>query len=139
MFQKIVVGTDGFGPAGRAVARAAALAGASGGEVVVVHVRPHHRAEPAPLRDPNATPGVDAGRGVLEDAQRRYGEGVRMRTLLRVGAPAETLVDVAAEEGADLIVVGDRGMSERFAMGAVPNQVSHHAPCHVLIVRTQDE
>jgi nucleotide-binding universal stress UspA family protein len=45
---------------------------------------------------------------------------------------------VAEETGADLIVVGNKGMTgaERFLLGSVPNKVSHHAPCSVLIVRT---
>jgi nucleotide-binding universal stress UspA family protein len=45
---------------------------------------------------------------------------------------------VAETEGADLIVVGNKGMTgaRRFLLGNVPNKVSHHAPCSVLIVRT---
>ena len=45
----------------------------------------------------------------------------------------------AAEEvGADLIIVGNKGMSgaKRFLLGSVPNKVSHHAPCSVMIIRT---
>ena len=42
------------------------------------------------------------------------------------------------EESADLIVVGNKGMTgaKRFLLGSVPNKVSHHAPCSVLIIRT---
>ena len=45
---------------------------------------------------------------------------------------------MAEEQGADLIVVGNKGMhgSRRFLLGSVPDKVSHHAPCSVLIVRT---
>ena len=44
----------------------------------------------------------------------------------------------AEEKNADLIVVGNRGMTgaSRFVLGSVPNKVSHHAPCSVMIVRT---
>jgi nucleotide-binding universal stress UspA family protein len=52
--------------------------------------------------------------------------------------PAEALITVAEEQDADLVVVGDQGMSStsRLLVGSVPNKVSHHAPCSVLIVRT---
>jgi nucleotide-binding universal stress UspA family protein len=45
---------------------------------------------------------------------------------------------VAEERGSDLIVVGNKGMTgaKRFLLGSVPNKVSHHAPCSVLIIRT---
>ena len=45
------------------------------------------------------------------------------------------LVDVAEAVGADLLVIGNKGM-ERKVLGSVPNTVSHHAPCSVLIVKT---
>jgi nucleotide-binding universal stress UspA family protein len=61
-----------------------------------------------------------------------------VETHARFGAPAEVLCDLAAHLQADLIVVGNRGMKggRRF-LGSVPNTVSHHAPCSVLIVDTQ--
>jgi nucleotide-binding universal stress UspA family protein len=45
---------------------------------------------------------------------------------------------VAEEVGADLLVVGNKGMTgaKRFLLGSVPNKISHHAPCSVYIVRT---
>ena len=54
------------------------------------------------------------------------------------GSAAEALLDVAAELDADLIVIGNKGMAgaRRFLLGSVPNNVSHHAPCGVYIVRT---
>ena len=58
--------------------------------------------------------------------------------LAREGDPADAILDVAEEEGADLIVVGNKGMTgaKRFLLGSVPNKVSHHAPCSVIIIRT---
>ncbi len=52
--------------------------------------------------------------------------------------PAEAIISVAEQRGADLIVVGNKGMvgAGRFLLGSVPNKISHHAPCDVLIVRT---
>ena len=54
------------------------------------------------------------------------------------GDPADALIDVAEQQSADLIVVGNRGMTgvKRFLLGSVPNKVAHHAPCTVMIVRT---
>ena len=54
------------------------------------------------------------------------------------GEAADALIGVAEETGADLIVVGNRGMSgaRRFVLGSVPNTVSHHCPCILLIVDT---
>jgi nucleotide-binding universal stress UspA family protein len=56
----------------------------------------------------------------------------------RPGDPADVLIDVAEETGADLIVVGNKGMTgaARFLLGSVPNKITHHAPCNVLVVRT---
>ena len=61
----------------------------------------------------------------------------RIETHARFGSPAEVLCDIAAHLQADLIVVGNKGMQggRRF-LGSVPNTVSHHAPCSVLIVDT---
>ena len=64
--------------------------------------------------------------------------GVEAQTHPVEGEPAEAILTVAEETKADLIVVGNKGMSgaRRFLLGSVPNNVSHHAPCSVIIVRT---
>jgi nucleotide-binding universal stress UspA family protein len=56
----------------------------------------------------------------------------------REGDPADAILDVAEEKNADLVIVGNKGMTgaKRFLLGSVPNKVSHHAPCSVLIIRT---
>jgi nucleotide-binding universal stress UspA family protein len=77
---------------------------------------------------------------MLESArQEAQGAGVeQVETFARQGDAADAILDVAEEQRADLIVVGNRGMTgaKRFLLGSVPNKVSHHAPCSVLIVRT---
>jgi nucleotide-binding universal stress UspA family protein len=62
----------------------------------------------------------------------------KLETFARQGDAADAILDVAEEQRVDLIVVGNRGMTgaKRFLLGSVPNRVSHHAPCSVLIVRT---
>ena len=64
--------------------------------------------------------------------------GVAANSHPREGDPADSILDVAEETGADLIVVGNKGMTgaRRFLLGSVPNKISHHAPCGVFIVRT---
>jgi len=77
--------------------------------------------------------------GTLEQSARDAArEGVTVETHARWGSPAEVLCELAAHLDADLIVVGNRGMQggRRF-LGSVPNTVSHHAPCSVLIADTQ--
>ena len=66
------------------------------------------------------------------------GTGVKVNTFARQGDPADAILDVAEENKADLIMVGNKGMTgaKRFLLGSVPNKVSHHAPSSVLIVRT---
>jgi len=66
------------------------------------------------------------------------GLGITTSTHAREGEPADAILDVAEETGADLIVVGNKGMTgaRRFLLGSVPNKISHHAPCGVLIART---
>ena len=63
---------------------------------------------------------------------------VRWVAFAREGDAADAILDVAEETNADLIVVGNKGMTgaKRFLLGSVPNKVSHHAPCSVMIVQT---
>jgi nucleotide-binding universal stress UspA family protein len=84
----------------------------------------------------NAREDVDAT--LREAAAESQAAGVATETYARQGDPADAILDVAEERGADLIVVGNKGMTgaKRFLLGSVPNKVSHHAPCSVLIIRT---
>jgi nucleotide-binding universal stress UspA family protein len=84
----------------------------------------------------NPREDVDATLGAAAEAARSA--GVEVVTYARQGDPADAILDVAEEQGADLIVVGNKGMTgaRRFLLGSVPNRVSHHAPCSVLIIRT---
>jgi nucleotide-binding universal stress UspA family protein len=65
------------------------------------------------------------------------GEGIEVETHARDGDPAQVILEVAQEQKADLIVVGNRGLTgiERFLLGSVSSKLSHHAPCSVMIVR----
>ena len=75
----------------------------------------------------------------LRQAAERIEEaGVQAKTYARQGDPADAILDVAEEQSADLIVVGNKGMegARRFLLGSVPDKISHHAPCCVMIIRT---
>ena len=83
-------------------------------------------------------PREDVEATLREAAERIEAAGVQVTSYAREGDPADAILDVAEERGADLIVVGNKGMTgaKRFLLGSVPNKVSHHAPCSVLIIRT---
>ena len=146
LFDRIVVGTDGSDSAREAVRQAAALAEAGGAALDVVSAYEpvsSHRSEvergaaPAdvahefgPREDVNV-----ALAGALDIAA---GFGVEAKAHPRDGDPADAILQVAEETDADLIVVGNKGMTgaRRFLLGSVPNKVSHHAGCNVFIART---
>ena len=137
----IVVGTDGSPAAEAAVRRAAELASRDGSRVHVVAAYPdpgffHEQYETSARR---AHVGLrDVAETVLQRAARRVEEvGVPYDLDAREGEPATVLIDVAREQGADLIVVGDKGDrgAGRFLLGGVASKLSHHAPVSVLIVR----
>ena len=146
MFGSIVVGTDGSPTASEAVRQATELARSVGAKVYLVSAY-----EPVPegrLRDEREQVPADlqwmvnAREDVEQTLERSGGSlsqaGVEVETLAREGDPADAILDVAEEKGADLIVVGNKGMTgaKRFLLGSVPNKVSHHAPCSVMIIRT---
>ena len=146
MFQTIVVGTDGSETARKAVRDAVALAKSVGATVGIVsayepvskqRLREESRQAPQDTQwSINAREDVNAP--LAEAAEGVKDEGVDVTTFAREGDPADAILDVAEERGSDLIVVGNKGMTgaKRFLLGSVPNKVSHHAPCSVLIIRT---
>jgi nucleotide-binding universal stress UspA family protein len=149
MYEHIVVGTDGSGTAGVALQRAIELAKLTGATLHIVHAYQQLSMPDVALSAAAGGPTVDvysvnAGIGAEsvricdESLAAAQGAGVNAESRKRPGDAAEALIDVAEQVGADLIVVGNRGMSSvrRFMLGSVPNKVSHHCPCSVLIVDT---
>ena len=141
-----MVGTDGSATARQAVREAVALAAAVGASIELVsayepvagqRLREEAREAPRDLQWMiNAREDVETT--LREAAAEAEAAGVAVETYAREGDPADAILDVAEERGADLIVVGNKGMTgaKRFLLGSVPNKVSHHAPSSVLIVRT---
>ncbi len=146
MFGSIVVGTDGSDTAGEAVRQASELARTVGASVHLVsayepvsnqRLREERQDAPGDLEwMVNAREDVEAT--LREASGSLEGAGVSVDTYAREGDPADAILDVAEEKNADLIVVGNKGMTgaKRFLLGSVPNKISHHAPCSVMIIRT---
>jgi nucleotide-binding universal stress UspA family protein len=146
MFESIVVGTDGSETAREAVRQATDLANRLGASIHLVSAYepvPEGRLQEERREVPEdlqwmVNPREDVT-SKLEEAQEELKQaGVDVDVHAREGDPADAILDVAEEKGADLIVVGNKGMTgaKRFLLGSVPNKVSHHAPCSVMIIRT---
>ena len=133
----IVVAYDETEPAKRALARAADLTKTFGAELIVTSVAPVGAAGPrggGPI-DPVDPP--EHHREELDHAKAFLAEqGVTADLQVGVGDPADVIVALAGDRGADLIVVGTRepGMIDRLFKGSVSAAVSRHAHCDVLIV-----
>ena len=146
MFRSIVVGTDGSETATEAVKQAVELAAATKAKVELVsayepvsntRLREEATQVPGDMQwVVNPREDVDATLG--EAQEMAANAGVEVQIFARQGDPADAILDVAEETKADLIIVGNKGMTgaRRFLLGSVPNKVSHHAPCSVLIIRT---
>ena len=146
MFRSIVVGTDGSDTATTAVRQAIELARAVGARIELVSA--YEPVSDARLREESVVVPKDLHwminprEDVLATLEEAAGEiraaGIEVEMFARQGDPADAILDVAEERGSDLIVVGNKGMTgaKRFLLGSVPNKVSHHAPCSVLIIRT---
>jgi nucleotide-binding universal stress UspA family protein len=144
--EPIVVGTDGSPTADRAVAKAGELAGALGATVHLV--MSYSTVNTGGLA---IAAGVPVDPGEANESARSHADAVLNRTGGRLeqmgvkvsqhvfaGDPSDALLAVAADVGAQMIVVGNKGMTgARRVLGSVPNRVSHHADCSVLIVHTR--
>ena len=137
--QKIVVGFDGSDHARRALERAVALA-KGGGNVTVVSSADVSRLMRDPAGGAAAVDPADAEERTkaLEEARAFLsGQGIDARYVEGHGDPAAVLVQEAENSGADLIIVGTRGLNfaQRWLIGSVSTKVVQHSPCDVLVVR----
>lgn len=122
MYKKVLIATDGSATAAHAAEVGIDVAKATGAEALVLHVG-----------DPKD------GKKVLSKTEKALASsGVNIKSQTVSGDPADMICEIAERESADLIVIGNKGMTgaKRFLLGSVPNQVSHHSPCNVLIVKT---
>ena len=141
--ETVAVGTDGSPTATKAVRFALDLAERFGARIVFItsyrpvsesRVRHEQKEAPQELQWAiNPTEDVEATlRDVEELADQR---GLKWTSEAREGDPADVLVEIAEEHGADVLVIGNKGMHRR-VLGSVPNSVSHKANCSVMIVKT---
>ena len=146
MFTRIVVGTDGSETAAGAVRQATELAKLTGAQLSIVsayqpvsgrRVRDEQAQAPADVQH-EIGPREDVNLVLEAAAAAVRKEGVEVTIHPVEADPADAILNTAEEVNADLIVVGNKGMTgaRRYLLGSVPNNVSHHAPCSVMIVRT---
>ena len=133
----IVVGYDDTDGSKRALERAAEIAGAFGGRLIVTSVAPvqYYAMRSRGPVGPGET--VQDHRDLLEHARSALeGKGIEADYVWAAGEPGDTIVEVADERNADLIVVGTRepGIVERLIGGSVSQEVAREAECDVLIV-----
>ena len=140
MISTVAVGTDGSATANEAVNQAAELARRFDAKLVLLSAFDDSR---KPTTDPDrdielqwaANPAARV-KSILEALESELSaSGLECETRADKGDPADVLVRLADECGADLLVIGNRGMKRR-VLGSVPNTVTHKADCSVLVVKT---
>jgi nucleotide-binding universal stress UspA family protein len=139
VFETVVVGADGSPTAAEAVRVATELVKLSGGQLhIVTAYKPQQLHSAVGEEFAKSLSSGDLAQSVLADlASRARTSGVEVQTHLKDGAPADVICEVATQVKADVIVVGNKGMTGvRRVMGSVPNSVAHQAPCAVLIAFT---
>jgi nucleotide-binding universal stress UspA family protein len=135
----IAVGTDGSETASRAVEVAAEMARRFEAKLVLVSAY----GDPAPGSSGGHVDESEFAwnpaaqlREILARTERNLrDEGIECATRTGKGDPAKTLVELAESSGADVLVIGNKGMQRR-VLGSVPNSVTHKASCSVLVVKT---
>jgi len=139
VFETVVVGADGSATAAEAVRVAIELVKLTGGRLhIVTAYKPQQLRSAAGEEFSKSLSTGDVAESVLADlASRARSSGVEVQTHQKDGDPADAICEVAAQAKADVIVVGNKGMTGvRRVLGSVPNSVAHQAPCAVLIAFT---
>ena len=142
MFRTIVAGTDGSQRADVALKEAIDLASSQGARLHLVAAFSKRESHWEDLQSTASVASVNLGQVaeqvLAREAKKAEEQGVEVDWEAHEGDPAEVIIEAAIAVDADLIVVGNRGMSGtlRFMLGSVPNKVTHHAPCSVLVVHT---
>lgn len=144
MFSTVAVGTDGSGTAATAFAAALEIAERYDAALLVLSAYARQpRGGDLPRLGSSSAPDLQWASNGAEQVERILAEaeesatarGVRCTTAMAQGDAGEVLVRLAERHGADLLVVGNKGM-ERRLLGSVPNTVTHQAPCSVFVVKT---
>ena len=139
MISTIAVGTDGSETATRAVEVAADMARRFEAKLVLLSAY----GDPAPGSSGGHVdesefawnPAAQLREILARTEQNLRDEGIECVTRTGKGDPAKALVELAESSGADVLVIGNKGMQRR-VLGSVPNSVTHKASCSVLVVKT---
>jgi nucleotide-binding universal stress UspA family protein len=145
MFRTVVAGTDGSARAARAVQEAIDVCKSQGARLHLVAAFGETERHWESIQTSREVANVDL-RGVAEsvlarEARKAEEQGITVDWGAREGTAAEAILDAAAAEKADVIVIGNKGMTgrKRFLLGGVPEKVSRHASCSVMIVNTDND
>jgi nucleotide-binding universal stress UspA family protein len=136
MFKKILLAYDGSDGAKKALETGINLAKLHQAELWALAVQ--EKVPPSFMEVAEIAFGSQYFEQILREARAKVQEaGIELKTDIRIGHPAKTIVEVAKEGKFDLILVGHTGLSEVWArfLGTTAEKVSRHAPCSVLIVR----
>ncbi|MDI6853910.1 MAG: universal stress protein [Deltaproteobacteria bacterium] len=140
MYKKILLAYDGSEGANKALNAGINLAKIHGAELVALSVQeglPKFAGTIDEVQEEKAFADQQYGE-LLRSARTQAQEaGIELKTIMRPGHPAKTIVEVAREGKFDLVLVGHTGLSGVWAafLGTTAEKVSRHAPCSVLIVR----
>jgi nucleotide-binding universal stress UspA family protein len=138
MISTVAVGTDGSETAGKAVAEAAEIARRFDAKLVLLSAF-KDSSGPRAGNDIELQWASNSSARVKSMLERTNAEltsaGLECETRIDEGDPGEVLARLADECGADLLVIGNKGMHRR-VLGSVPNSVTHKAGCSVLVVKT---
>jgi nucleotide-binding universal stress UspA family protein len=138
MVTRVAVGTDGSATAGEAVKAATEIARRFGAELILLGVYQEAPDSP-PHDDPERqwawSPEARLREILTRTEEELRSDGLECRTMTDEGDPGDVLVSLAEACGADLLVIGNKGMHRR-VLGSVPNTVTHRAPCSVFVVKT---
>ena len=136
----ILVAYDDTGPSKRALERAASLAETFGSRVLVTSIAP--LAHSAPRSATHVTKGAGVGDDEVRTAQSILTErGIDAEAVTAHGHPASAIAKLAEDRGADLVVIGSRGLGpiQRLLGQSVSQAVSRRVQCDLLIVHPGPE
>jgi len=136
VYSTVAVGTDGTETAAAAVRHAADLAKRHGAKLVLLSA--FKEGPPVDASDETQwahNPAAQTREILTRTESQLAAEGIECRTIVDEGDPADVLVKLADECGADILVIGNKGHQRRL-LGSVPREVVQHADCSVFVVKT---
>ena len=136
--KKILIPVDGSESSARALDKAIELASALHAKLSFLYVANVNQLAVNSCLSTELLDSVNrAGEAILTHAEERTPDGVESERILETGSPASSIVDVAGDCGADLIVMGSRGLGlvKGVLLGSVSQYVVEHAKCAVMVVK----